>query len=273
MRSGRRTVATIGLALGAALGAGAARASITGVCPDGSIFIVQRADQIPCSDARQVEPHEVPPIKPEFLPRPYAWEVFHERQNPNNPYNLVDQARQVRSQRESAQPPPQAGQPSPPVPAASEVPDLGLADDEIRALTLIVELGQDRAPASFARGADGAPSLVLRLGRSLAFESRLRDAFARDGRHMAGPVLVFTAEATAPQEFFANLTFVQGHMAFHPSPEEPAQLGLVRGRFGALEAGEIVLGYVVLPAHVDLGQSLDIYWDDRRISAILDPAA
>ena len=111
MRSGRRTFASIGLAVIGALGAGGARAGITGVCPDGSIFIVQRADQVPCSEARRVEPHEVPPIKPEFLPRPYAWEVFHERQNPNNPYNLVDQAREVRGQRESAELPPESPAP------------------------------------------------------------------------------------------------------------------------------------------------------------------
>jgi carbon-monoxide dehydrogenase large subunit len=31
-----------------------------------------------------------------MLPRPYAWEVFNQQQNPNNPYNLIDAARQVR---------------------------------------------------------------------------------------------------------------------------------------------------------------------------------
>jgi len=66
--------------------------SISGVCPDGSIFIVQSAAAIPCGDARRVEPENMPPIKPQYLPRPYAWQVFQKRQDPNNPYNLVGEA-------------------------------------------------------------------------------------------------------------------------------------------------------------------------------------
>ena len=69
------------------------------MCPDGSIFVVQRPESIPCANAKQVEPGEVPPLKPELLPRPYAWEVFNQQQNPNNPYNLIDAARQVRESR------------------------------------------------------------------------------------------------------------------------------------------------------------------------------
>jgi hypothetical protein len=83
------------LALGAALAAGDASA-ITGVCPDGSVFIVQRSADIPCSKARRVESSQVPPMRPENLPRPFLWEVHREKQNENNPYNLVERAERVR---------------------------------------------------------------------------------------------------------------------------------------------------------------------------------
>ena len=79
-----------------------AGAAITGVCPDGSIFIVQSSDAIPCSQAKRVEPSDVPPIQPELLPRPYGWERFQREADPNNPYNLIE----GQSPRASAPPPP-----------------------------------------------------------------------------------------------------------------------------------------------------------------------
>ena len=60
-------------------------------------------------------------------------------------------------------------------------------------------------------------------------------------------------------------------MAFHPDPADPLQFGVLAGAQGALAPGESVLGYVVLPSHVDLAQPLDVYWDDRRITATLQP--
>src|SRR5262245_14423514 len=79
------TALALGLVAAAPLRAG----SITGVCPDGSMFVVQQASSIPCRDAKLVQPHEVPPMRPEFLPRPYGWDVFQRETNPNNPYNQV----------------------------------------------------------------------------------------------------------------------------------------------------------------------------------------
>ena len=115
------------LALGVtALLAGPAGATISGVCPDGSMFIVQREADIPCSAAKRVAPDEMPPIKPEFLPRPYAWEIFQQQQDPNNPYNLVDKAREVRAGQFEPQAPsalPGAEQPqSAPPPTVSSAP-------------------------------------------------------------------------------------------------------------------------------------------------------
>jgi hypothetical protein len=276
-------------ALAVLLGAGAeSRASITGVCPDGSIFVVQSPEAVPCSGAKEVEPGDLPPIKPELLPRPYAWEVFNQQQNPNNPYNLIDAARQVREARAAEAagaapgastppaPPPEndvsAPPPSRPAAARDGGPvDLGLSDQEARDLALIVDLSQQRAPAAFARGDGAAPALTLRVAPSAAFEGRLREAFAARGRSLGGPVLLFTVSAAEPASFHPNFTFVQGHQAFHPDPEDPSQLGWIRGGVGELTPESEVLGYVVLPEQVELAQPLDIYWDDRQITATLRP--
>ena len=285
----------LGIALGLVWASGAtspAAASIAGLCPDGSIFIVQRPESIPCSGAKLVEPHEVPPIKPELLPRPYTWEIFNALQDPNNPYNLIDAARQIRAtgappdadaapgttgatpravaQPQTAPAPPvSAPPPAPPAPLAEL--DLGLGAEEIRDLALLVELSQERAPASFESESGGAVALRVRVAYSLAFEGRVREAWARHGRELSGPVLLVTAEAFAPGAFHANLTFAQGHVAFHPDGADPEQFGLLRGQLGSLAAGDLVLGYAVLPAGMALHQPLDVYWNDRRLSATLRP--
>ena len=269
--------------------AGSARAGLIGICPDGSMFIVQRAQAIPCREAKLVEPDEVPPLRSQFLPRPYAWEVHKQRNDPNNPYNLIDAARQASTLRatESAEPVPRATeaapQPSPPqtapaprplpaVAAAPPIPvqlDLALSEQELRDLVLIVDLAQQRAPATIA--AEGGAGPVLRLARSAAFESRLRDASAHAGRAVEGPVVLFMATASQPRPFHPNLTFVQGHRAFHPDPDDPNQLGVIRGRLGTIAPDEPLLGYAVLPEHLDLSNPVDIYWDDRRFTAKLTP--
>ena len=227
------------------------------------------------------------------MPRPYAWEVFNQQQNPNNPYNLVDAARQVRATQaaeaaatasgeavKTARTQPIASSPLPaPTPeAAHSAPvdeaaplDLRLSDEEARDLALIIELSQQRAPAAFARGEGGAPTLAVRVAPSSAFEARLREAWSRRGRTLAGPVVLFSARAAAPESFHPNFTFVQGHEAFHPDPNDPTQLGLIRGDLGKLAPDSDVLGYVVLPDHVELAKPLDIYWDDRQITATLRP--
>jgi len=258
----------------------------------------------------------VPPIKPQYLPRPYAWEVFQSRQDPNNPYNLVGPGSAAAGPpggaaagqpappaptgaagappQPAGAPPQPAGKPQQPgsgaapqlavaaphAPASPEPPrpaplaaPLALDGDEIRDLVAIVELSQQRAPAMLVEPDAREPEILLRLARSSAFEGRLRDAFAAAGQPLAGPVLVFAAEALAPYEFYANLTFAQGHVAYHPHPEDRREIGMLRGRQGALAAGEIALGYVVLPAGADLSEPIDVYWNDRRITAVFAPAS
>ena len=64
---------------------------------------------------------------------------------------------------------------------------------------------------------------------------------------------------------------MQGHVAFHPDPANPDQFGVIDGALGDLAAGQRVLGYAVLPAHLDPAAPVDIYWDDRLTTATLSP--
>ena len=257
-----------------------AQAGISGVCPDGSIYIVQDAAQIPCEESKQVAPHEIPPLHPEHLPSPYTWQVWNERHDPNNPYNVIDSAQQVRSyevpptqgasSEALAMPPGTAGggaAPSALAPTMGPL-DLGFADDELRDLFSIVGLSQQRVPARLTRrSADGRGLFELAMARSRAFEQRLQQAWRSRGGIDRQPVLVFTAHSKRPEEFWANLTFVQGHLTYQPDSRNPRQLGVLQGRLGALAGGELVLGYVVLPESWDLDQVLDVYWNDRHMAA------
>ena len=284
-RLGRFAIASTTLAFGALVAAEAV-ATVTGVCPDGSMYIVPRAELIPCRDSKQVRPEDMPPIKPQNLPRPYGWEKFHRQNDPNNPYNLVEDT--VREQPEvsaepqpTAPPTPRAARPlpqrqasvAPPAPAAQPLAiDLALSPEEVRDLTLIVEYSQQRAPAAFARGpSETAPTLAVRFARSGAFDSRLRNVAERTGHRVNGPVVLFTAVAAGDEAFYGNFTFVQGHLAFHPDKSSVSEMGVIDGRLGLLSGDRSVLGYVVLPAAMDLSQPIDIYWNDRQITATLRP--
>ena len=267
-----RVARAAAVAFGLSLAQGAA--ALTGVCPDGSIFIVQHESQIPCKDAKQVEPSEVPPIRPEYLPTPYTWKVYNEAQDPNNPYNLIDAAREVRALREAnearqrqEQQAAQAGATRGTAPADPVQPlDLGVDEGELRDLYQVVELSQAATPASFEREtADGRGVFEVRLARSRAFEARLDQAWRSRGGLPRSGALVFTALSKRPERFHANLTFVQGHLSFQPDASNARQLGILQGRLGELEGGELVLGYVVLPEAMDLAQPMDVYWNDRRI--------
>jgi hypothetical protein len=272
--------------------ASAGSASVTGVCPDGSMFIVQRAESIPCRDAKAVEPSDVPPMKPEYLPRPYGWEVFHRKNDPNNPYNLIhqqspeppttvhrypDDRNAPRLPRELLRTETQAPErsdfqgSSAPVARSEERNDgsaLELVNAEVEDLVMIVELSQRGAPASFSD--DGSQGRV-RLARSLAFEGRMRQYLAGRGHASGGPVVLFVADADSRGSFYGNLTFVQNGIAFHPSNENPYELGVIRGQLGPLENGSSVLGYVILPERLDPSYPIDVYWNDRQLTATFQP--
>lgn len=264
----------------AALGPAPAASAITGVCPDGSVFIVRRAADVPCREAKRVEPSQVPPLRPENLPRAYLWDVHRERIDENNPYNLVDRAEKVRTlgnadiaagaPATNGAAPQQAALPqvAAPPPARGPRPsELALTDGELRDLFYLVELSQKRAPATFLRaGKGGEDSLRVSIAHSQAFEERVHGAGAEPGA-----VLLFTAQPRVAERFLPNFTFVQGHLTFSPRRDDPAQLGVLSGRLGDLGSDELVLGYVVLPAAIDPARPIDVYWDDRQLAATFRP--
>ena len=284
-------MAVLGALLAAFMQTSASAAAISGVCPDGSIFIVQSADAIPCREAKRVDPSDLPPLQPELLPRPYGWERFNRLADPNNPYNLVDPGRAEAAAPPATDPraletpapatapavsaPPPTSQvaaTAPPTPAAPRALALSLAPRDVADLDEIIALSQSVAPATLARySADGERTAVLQLARSSGFEQRVHAALAAQGKAASGPVVLFRAEAKSAGAVHGNLTFVQGHVAFHPDPQNPEQFGVIDGALGELAAGQRVLGYTVLPAHLDAKAPLDIYWDDRRINATLAP--
>jgi len=262
--------------------------AITGVCPDGSIFIVQQEKDIPCAASKQVAPSDVPPLKPEYLPRPYGWEVFNREADPNNPYNLVDAAPHPEANapqpRSAAANPVQVNPPAPQValatppavsatqPPRSETVDVGLSPGELEDLGTIVDLMQQKAPATLVRpDPEGRRRAVVRVARSFAFEQRLLPVLSERGTPGDGLVVLVRAVADEQAVFFGNLTFVQGHVAFHPNTTSPSEFGVLDGALGPLSPGDSVLAYAVLPQHIDLTEPMDIYWDDRRITTTLLP--
>jgi hypothetical protein len=278
-----------GLLLGGAFSAAhAGSGTHTGLCPDGSLFVVRQREAIPCSGAKLVEPSEVPPLRPELLPRPYTWEVYNQGADPNNPYNLIDAAREVRALRQGGAPPsatdgaaaaappgPPSGAPPPALASTAAPPApgaLAVAEDEVRDLFLIVELSQEAAPAEFVKeAADGSEVMAVALAHSPAFEERLRAGHPQAVLLEGGPVLLFSVVAQRDEAFHATLTFTQGHLAFSPDPANPLQLGLLQGRLGELEAGEVVLGWIALPPGMDLHQPLGVYWNDRHTEVTFAP--
>ncbi len=253
--------------------------AITGICPDGSLYVVQSEAKVPCRASKRVRPEDVPPVRPQYRPTPYTWDVWNERNDPNNPYNLIDSARQVRDFQASlpavdTAPAPGMAPQDPQAPPPRDVGplDLGLSDQELRDLYRIVELSQEHAPAHIARRtADGRGIFEVAFAHSRAFEAMLQRAWSSRGGLAQGPVLLFTARSKRPEAFHANFTMLQGHLSFQPDARDPGQLGILQGRLGDLAADEIVMGYVVLPEAMDLSGDLDLYWNDRHVRARLGP--
>ena len=99
----------------------------------------------------------------------------------------------------------------------------------------------------------------------------MREQLAARGHASGGPIVLFIADADSGGSFYGNFTFVQNGIAFHPSTGNPYELGVIRGRLGRLENGSSVLGYVVLPERLDLSRPIDIYWNDRELTATFQP--
>lgn len=283
----RRVAVTLGAA--AALAAGArADTTLSGVCPDGSFFIVQSRSAIPCANPHLADPSDLPPVRPYLLPRPYTWYVDQEARSPNNPYNLLETAQKIRDARAgvTSQTPSAASAPAPsshpgasatrqaPPKTESFAPEsaVSLADDELRDLVRLIALRQSAAPAAFQiDDVHGAHSLQIEIAYSASFESY---ALARLGRDpSASRVLVWSAQSVKTADFRPNFFVVQSGRTFRPDPQNPAELAFLLGSPGSLPSGEMAVGYLVVPATFDPAKPLEVFWNDRSVEAVLAPPA
>jgi hypothetical protein len=259
------------LLVGSLVSSSASAESLAGVCPDGSAFVVQQAADIPCARAKLVDPSELPPLRPELLPRPYKWMVDQEARDPKNPYNLVDEARRIRELRAGSADPAEA-----PTPAVAPLPPreearLSLGESELRDLVKLVALRQQVAPAQLVvEDIHGRPQLYLQLAYSPAFEGRaLEAAPAEDGRTR---IIVFTARAGEPIDFYPNFLVTQGGATFRPDSLNGEEVRFLVGAPGPLAKGAMAVGYLRIPERFDPGQPMDLWWNDRSIEALLEPS-
>jgi len=266
---------------------GARAATLSGVCPDGSFFVVQSRESVPCSQPRFVDdPADLPPLRPQLLPRPYTWYVDQEARNPNNPYNLIDAAEKIRAARlgqKQSQPSAQTGGvPAPagapqaarlpaPAPAPAAAPAaLSLADDELRDLVRLIGLRQEASPAELTvTDARGDAKLRIQLAYSAAFEAWALESLRRAPG--SGHVIVFAALAEADTDFQPNFFAVQSGRTFRPDPSIAGEIGFLLGQGGKLPSGELAVGYIVVPPSFDPRQSMELFWNDRSVETLLAP--
>ncbi|MBM4334552.1 MAG: hypothetical protein FJ108_01380 [Deltaproteobacteria bacterium] len=264
----------------------AADSTLSGVCPDGSVFVVQSRSSVPCANPRFVDAADLPPLRPHLLPRPYTWYVDQETRNPNNPYNLVEAAEKIRAARlgttpgaESAQaapsqPAPAIGavaRPAPPTPPPPAAAELRLADDELRDLVRLIGLRQADSPAQLEiSDARGDARMRIQLAYSASFESWALASLGLDPS--ASHVFVFATLAESDTEFQPNFFVVQGGRTYRPDPTRPSEIGFLLGESGALPAGELAVGYLVVPASFEPHAAIELFWNDRSVETVLAPA-
>jgi hypothetical protein len=268
---------TLVACLGAVTTLPASAASLAGVCPDGSAFVVQKRRDVPCAGAKLVEPGELPPLRPLLLPKPYMWYVDQEARDQANPYHLVDPARKLRAL--------QAGETLPGTrqSAKSEVsapetltappespPQPAFEADDLKDLVRLIALRQEVAPATLSiDDVQGHEQMRIALAHSDAFELELLEALQlRAEEHR---VLAFFSHALRDATFHPNFLVAQDGATFRPEPSEATEVGMLVGEPGALEGGLMVVGYIVIPARFDLRRPMDLFWNDRSIRAVLTP--
>lgn len=274
----RLPLSLIALLIGGAAPAAQAE-SIVGVCPDGSAFIVRKLADVPCARAKLVdEASEMPPLRPDLLPRPYTWQLQHTARNPDNPYNLLDAAEKLREADavKRARPPttpqvasaPSGTRPGTAEPAPSAPLRLDLDQDEMRNLVRLVALRQELAPATFRiMDVRGNEQLIVSVAHSVAFEERVLEALGQSDGH----VLLYSARSVRDVEFHPNFFLVYDGATFRPDPEDSRESGLIVGEPGQLEAGYLVLGYLVVPDRFDPATGLELWLNDRSLHTVLNP--
>ncbi len=280
-------VALASLILSAAAPAALAE-SVSGVCPDGSMFIVQHRSSAPCANPRFVNATEIPPIRPEYMPHPYTWEVDQKARNPNNPYNLLEAARKIRAAHAARSQDKadrtknlrSAPETSAPLERTAPAPEqstpggassmVALSEDEMRDLVRLVSLRQEAAPAQIAvEDVRGHEILKILISHSHSFESLVLGALGEESAERR--VLAFTASAPIESEFHPNFFVTQSGKTFRPDPLDSHEVAFLVGEAGLIPEGALALGYFVIPAHFDLSQPISVWWNDRSVETLLIP--
>jgi len=279
----------LGLVIGI-VGPGAAHAdSVSGVCPDGSIFVVATKAAAPCARPKFVPASELPPLRPQYLPKPYTWYVDQEERDENNPYNLVDRAQQMRALRSGARASESSGpetsetsiQPtraqSTPIgveavnaPTVGVDPGIELDPNELRDLVQLISVRQSIAPAvMLVEDVRGATDLQIKLAYSPAFERRVLEALGAN--QTSGRVIAFAVRSERSTEFYPRFFVTQDGESFRPQSDERRELGFILGSAGPMEAGLLSLGYFVIPERFDVTRPMVFWWNDRQLEAVLEP--
>ena len=158
------------------------------------------------------------------------------------------------------------------VPSGSLVGENGQMKSREELTAIFAAAGATNAKAPICTCGSGitAAIVALALARSPAFEVALTER----GAPPRGPVVLFAAQVESDTgSFRGQLTFVQGHRAFYPDVNDPAQLGVVAGVPGEIAPERPLLGYVVLPPDYDPSQEMEIFWHDRQLHTTLSPAS
>ena len=251
--------------------------TLAGLCPDGSAFIVHRREHVPCRRAKFVDPSDLPPLRPELLPKPYAWEVDQQARDPHNPYNLIDDAQKIRRLRagENVESAPPEAAPRPqgrtaPAPVMPPPPRVELAASDLRDIIRLVELQQQFAPAQLqVEDVRGRERFRIELAYSPAVEAEVQSDLGLAAE--SSRALLFTVHTSMADSFQPNFFIVQDALTFRPDPTRTEEVGFFQGGEGAVAPGEILLGYIVIPEQFDPTRSMDLWWNDRSISAVLAP--
>jgi hypothetical protein len=145
-----------------------------------------------------------------------------------------------------------------------------MSEDELRDLARLIVLRQQIAPAELTvEDVRGRPQLLLRYAYSPSFEERASAALGLDKARSR--VLLFSARSEAEVEFFPNFSVIQDGVSARPEPSRREELGFVLGAPGTMASGLVSIGYLVVPARVDPSRPLDLWWNERKLTATLAP--
>jgi hypothetical protein len=97
------------------------------------------------------------------------------------------------------------------------------------------------------------------------------DSLRRDPA--SGHVIVFAALAESDTDFQPNFFVVQSGRTFRPDKTIAGEIGFLLGDAGKLPAGELAVGYLVVPASFDPRETMELFWNDRSVETVLAPEA